>query len=130
MIIELVQVERKYGKELNLTPYNLRFLWSVVTSSEEYDFFLKNYWQPQQGREFFSILNYRQSKLQKRNFTFKNFLQMYEVDKELALEKLFLHPIEGSELLEEKINYRKITLEELYKKHTNEPLKHFLNFIL
>lgn len=121
-------VKEKDGIFKYLTPYNILFAEIIIKSRQEYQDFVNNYWEGM-DRQFFSLMSFREKKMLKRNFTYKEFLVLYYMDKIEALERLFLHPVEptGVKLLEEKIFKNKISLRVLHDQHKD---KHFMKFVL
>ena len=131
MIIEAKS--SRYGVELGLTPHNLTLLQVLVETDAEYRMFLDLFWKDNNTkRQIFSILEFREHKLNNRQYLLRDFLGQYNMDKQLALQKLFLQPIGKTDvnILEKKITDGSTTLEKIYIQHKNNPPLNFLKLIL
>lgn len=80
---------------------------------------------------FDALCDLRYEKIQENNMPYQEFEKLYNTDKVNALEKLFQEKIDGYIIykLENKIASNRITLEELYSKHQEEPGRTIVRFI-
>lgn len=85
----------------------------LIAKSEDYDDFVKNFWDGDLDNLRITVSNFRKHMLDKKKMSFTQFVQMYASDKRKALERLFQHrvPTHLLELLQK----RNITQEQVYQ---------------
>lgn len=118
-----------YLKRFNLNVRNYRHLSILINDKNDYKEFFINFWDEE--NKFQSICKYRLHKIRKINLSFERFVRVYRRNEIKALELLFQHPVYqfDVDLLNEKIRSGKLTLEELFSLHKEEPGRCLLNIL-
>lgn len=101
-----------------------KYLKVILESKNELIEFITDYY-PQHQNIMLSVAEYRAKKMEKRRFTYSQFLLLYRENELKALSKLFLFPINEEQFkryLILPIQEGQFTLKELYEKQQKNPI--------
>ncbi len=89
----------------------------LLTLTEHEKRYFQSRYNTDRDKLYFSILRYREEKIELQSITIDDFICRYKEDKLRALEELFMHPVieRDVRMLEQQIKKGQMTLERLYE---------------
>ncbi|RBW69479.1 hypothetical protein [Bacillus taeanensis] len=126
-----MNINQMLREEMKVSGYTFKMLNFLIQDENDFENFFYNYYTDH-GRAFFEMAAYRQDKIEQMNVQQSEFEAMFQENKKEALEQLFQHPVESSdvEFLNKKIEENKITVEELFKLHKGNPEYRLMSHLL
>lgn len=102
----------------------------LLKTDDEHQDCIDNYFSD--SKRLSPILDYRETRLASQRVSFEDFERSYLINKQHALEKLFLHPVRQHEIsfLENEMKEQNTTLHTLYDMHIANPSHRLMRLLL